>query len=228
MGRSIIGFRGGLGITLVVLLAAAVGYFWWSYTEKEREIARLRQAIEHLTASYPIARLVVVGQDEELPGEPTTHVRVTFLDDRGRRRGDPVEATLDGARVYFEALLVIFEDPLVQTGERRAMAFPTRLFTDVVPPREGRELSVLDERGVPVLYDRPEAPPGGLPLPEYRDVLRRFWDLANDPSEAAEYGIRVLQGQAVFTEYEIGRYYQIFVEADGGLVIRPELHWLED
>ncbi len=107
------------------------------------------------------------------------------------------------------------------------MAFPTRLFTEAVSPSEGYPLSPLDDRGVPQLYDRVQPPAGGLSLREYRDVLRRFWELANAPDEAAEYGIQVVQGQAVFTEYEVGRFYSIFVEADGGLTIRPELHWLE-
>ena len=74
---------------------------------------------------------------------------------------------------------------------------------------------------------RRRVPPGGLTLAQYREVLHRFWELANRPAEAAKYGIDVAQGQAVFTEYQVGRYYAIYVEADGGLTIRPELLWLE-
>lgn len=227
MKRSILGFRSVLALALIFALGIAGAVLWWKFTEREREIERLRQAIEHLTASYPVARLVVAGRDEIDPGRIATDVRVWFVDDQGRRVGDRQEVVLEGERVYFEALLIVFDDPLVESGHRRALAFPTRLFTEAVPPDEGHALHFLDDRGVPVAYDRTTPLPGGLPLPQYRDVLRRFWELANDPAEAADYGIDVLQGQAVFTEYEIGRIYSIFVEADGGLTIRPELHWLD-
>jgi hypothetical protein len=209
-----------------LILAGVAAVVWWEYTEREREIARLRQAIDNLKASYPVARVVVVGQLETENGETASRVRVVFLDDEGRRRGDPVEATLAGTRVYFEALMLIFDDPLVEAGERRAMAFPTRLFTEEVPPRDGVGLSVLNDQGVPITYARDEAP-GELAHGEYRDVLERFWELANDPDQASTYGISVLQGEAVFTDYQVGRYYQIFVEADGGLTIRPEFHWID-
>jgi hypothetical protein len=221
------GFRGTLALLLVAALAITGGLLWWWQTAQEREIERLRKAIEHLTASYPIARLVVVAQQELPDGLTRTTVRVWFIDEQGRRRGEPQEASLAGRRVYFEALLVVFQDPLVEAGQRRAMAFPTRLFTEEVPPSDGTLLDLLDERGVPLPYDRPDSPPGGLALSEYREILRRFWELANHPAAATRYGIQVLQGQAVFTEYQIGRYYSIHVEADGGLTIRPELLWLE-
>ncbi len=227
MKRPLFGFRTVLALGLLALLATAGGVLWWKHTEREREIRRLRQAIEHLTASYPIARLVVDDQQTDESGATLTSLRLSLVDEQGRRKGGPGAVELAGRRVYFEALLIVFDDPLVESGQRRAMAFPTRLYTESIPPSDGYALQVLDDRGVPSLYERSEAPPGGLSLSAYRDVLRRFWELANDPAQASSYGIDVLQGQAVFTEYEVGRFYTIFVEADGGLTIRPELHWLE-
>ena len=228
MKRPLLGFRGVLALALVALIVGVGGLWWWKSTELEREIVRLRQAVEHLTASYPIARLVVTEQFTSSAGSTRTLLRLWFVDDEGRRLGGPGEVSLTGKKVYFEALLITFEDPLVASGERRAMAFPTRLFTEATSPDRGFALEGLDERGVPTIYER-GAPPAssGLSPQAFREVLRRFWELANDPDEAAAYGIDVLQGQAVFTEYEIGRYYSIFVEADGGLTIRPELHWIE-
>jgi hypothetical protein len=224
--RPLLGFRAVLAIAVVLILLGVGAVVWWEYTEQEREIARLREAIGNLTASYPIARVVVLGQMEIDTGETVSNVRVVFLDEEGRRHGEPVEAALAGTRVYFEALLLIFGDQLVESGEQRAMAFPTRVFTEEVPPREGVELSVLNDRGVPVSYAQDE-PPGDLSAGEYREVLQRFWELANDPDQASALGISVLQGEAVFTEYQVGRYYQVFVEADGGLTIRPEFHWVD-
>jgi hypothetical protein len=226
MKRPLIGFRGILALLLVAGLAAVGVWLWWQHTERQREIERLRQAIGNLVASYPVAQLVVIDQQEAPTGVTRTNVRLWFVDDQGRHKGEAHEAVLAGRRVYFEALLITFDDPLVESGERRSMAFPTRLFTEEVPPGDGHSLDVLDEQGVPYPYDRPEPPPGGLTLAQYRGVMHRFWELANRPAEAAAYGIDVLQGQAVFTDYQVGRVYSIFVEADGGLTIRPELLWL--
>lgn len=228
MKRSLLGFRGVLALVLVALVVGVAGLWWWKSTELEREIVRLRQAVEHLTASYPIVRVVVTEQSVSATGSTQTLLRLWFVDEQGRRLGGPGEVSLVGEKVYFEALVIAFADPLVASGERRAMAFPTRLFTEATPPERGFALEALDERGVPTIYERGLPPStSGLSAQAFREVLRRFWELANAPDEAAAYGIDVLQGQAVFTEYEVGRYYSIFVEADGGLTIRPELHWIE-
>ncbi len=129
MKRPLFGFRATLALLLFAAVAGVGGVFWWKYTEKEREIGRLRQAIEHLTASYPIARLVVTGQEQAPPAAattggaptataaatttPTTHVRLWLVDDDGRRLDEAHETSLAGRRVYFEALLIVFDDPLV-------------------------------------------------------------------------------------------------------------------
>ena len=81
---------------------------------------------------------------------------------------------------------------------------------------------------MPTIYDRPERTPEDLSPATYRKILQRFWHYANHPDQAGRYGIKVLQGEAVFTEYQVKRYYSVFVEADGGLSIRPELIWWEE
>ncbi|KPL07880.1 hypothetical protein AMJ85_09245 [candidate division BRC1 bacterium SM23_51] len=228
MKRRLPGFRATLAIAALVLVALAGTIIWWNLRAQRREIARLRSAIRNLTASYPIARLVVLDQTADAEGRARTRVRLVFVDDQGRRCGDPIEATLEGSRIYFEALLMIFKDPLVERGERRSMAFPTRLFSEAIAPERGVALSVLDENGVPTIYDRPERTPEDLSPATYRKILQRFWHYANHPDQAGRYGIKVLQGEAVFTEYQVKRYYSVFVEADGGLSIRPELIWWEE
>lgn len=228
MKRRLVGFRATLAIAVLAIVALAGTIAWWNFRAQQREIARLRSAIRNLTASYPIARLVVLDQTADAEGPVQTRVRVVFVDDQGRRCGEPIEATLEGSRIYFEALLLIFKDPLVERGERRSMAFPTRLFSEAIAPEDGVALSILDKRGVPTIYAQPARTPEDLSPAAYEKILGRFWYYANHPDQAAGYGIDVLQGQAVFTEYQVKRYYSVFVEADGGLTIRPELIWWEE
>jgi len=219
----------GKFICAVAVIVVGVGtVVWWNFHAKQREIARLRSAIRNLTASYPIARLVVLEQNTDPEGRTQTRVRVLFVDDQGRRCGQPVETALQGTRIYFEALVMIFKDPLVEGGKRRSMAFPTRLFSEAVAPKRGFALSVLDEQGIPTIYASPTRTPGDLSPATYKKILQRFWHYANHPDQAARYGIDVLQGQAVFTDYQVKRYYTVFIEADAGLTIRPEFVWLEE
>jgi hypothetical protein len=228
MKRRILGWKSTAAIG--VALAAFVGgsLIWLNIHGKEREIARLRAAIENLTASYPIAHLLVLNQSTDEDGGTRTRVRVIFVDDQGRRTGEPVEAVLAGTRIRFEALLMIFEDPLVERGERRTMAFPTRIYSESVAPDKGVELAALDPEGVPTVFAPRNRSPRELAPAEYKKILARFWYYANHPDEAAEFGIDVQQGQAVFTEYDVKRYYTVYVETDAGLTIRPELIWWEE
>jgi hypothetical protein len=228
MARSMMSLRAKAAILASVVVASLGTYTWWQYSSTQREMQQLRTAVRNLEETYPIARIVVVEQVTSSGDQTQTHVRLTFVNSEGQRRGEPVEATLNGSRIYFEALLMIFQDRLVELGERRTMAFPTRLFTEVVPPKEGVRLSVLDEEDVPVIYEKPEDKLADVPLTQYRDVLRRFWKYANEPEEAARYGIKVLQGQAVFTDYQIRRYYTIRVKSNGGMEIVPENFWLDE
>jgi hypothetical protein len=228
MKRQWIGWRTILAAAAVLAGTGGGFYLWWNHHAQQREIARLRTAIQNLTASYPIARIVVLEQTADTEGSTQTHVRLIFVDEQGRRRGDPVETTLAGKRIYFEALLMIFGDEFVARGEKRTIAFPTRLYSEKVAPDEGTTLSILNDQGVPVIYDTPERKPDDLSDAAYRKILERFWYYANHPGQAEDYGIDVLQGEAVFTEYQVRRFYTIFVEADGGLHIRAELAWWEE
>jgi len=228
MARALFGVRAKAALVGALITVSLGAYTWWQYGATQREMALLRTAIQNLKSTYPLARIVVVDQTTVSGDQTKTRVRVVFVNEEGQRRGAPIETTLDGSMVYFEALLMIFHDPLVEKGERKTLAFPTRLFTEEVPPIKGEELDVLDEQGVPVVYEQPEDKLEGVTAETYRQILRRFWYYANHPEEADRYGIKVLQGQAVFTNYQLKRFYTISVEADGGLLISPEDFWLEE
>lgn len=221
-----LGFGRKIVLGLVVVAAGAGSIFWWKQTAQEREIKRLRQAIENLTATYPIARLVVEKETTDEAGVTRAHLRVTLVDDEGRECGAPTEAVIEGKRIYFEALVITFDERLVGEGKARAMAFPTRLFSERVAPEDGVALDVLNDEGVPILYDSHERDSGSLTADQYRRILKRFWYYANHVNEAESLGIKVIQGKAVFTKYELRRYYSVYMQANGSLDIVPEKFWL--
>ena len=72
--------------------------------------------------------------------------------------------------------------------------------------------------GVPAGYAGSERP-----LDFEKKLWERFWDLCTDPALAAEYGVRVAQGEAVYKPMKPGVLYELTVDADGGLnlVTRP-------
>ena len=53
-------------------------------------------AIENLSATYPIARLVVTEQTTAPDGTTQSQVRVIFVDEEGRQRGEDIETSLPG------------------------------------------------------------------------------------------------------------------------------------
>lgn len=205
---------------LCSVLAAVVG---WGLFLRERRIgdlardnSRMRDMISRLGTEFRVADVVVTEQTGPRGRNRRTSFRFTPYDPDGNALA-PRDFTIAGDVAYFDALVLKFEDRYVGEADvlrGRSLHVFRRLFGEFQAPADGFPLDGSSPDGVP------EALRVGAG--EYEaELWKNFWKYAADPEAAGAKGVRVAQGEAVYTRLEAGRTYRLTIEADGGLNIRP-------
>lgn len=211
---------------LVLALTTVGGVFAWrTATEHRRAIEELekkndeqRTAISRLVKSRRIAQAVVAKRWKDESGKTWSRVRFVEVDEAGAEIARR-EADIEGEVVHFDALVLKFEAEHVQSGDPlrgRSVLLFRRMYGEHMPPERGVGLDEAEEDGVPLAYrTRPAIPDGE------RALWARFWQLANDPDAAKREGVRVAQGEAVYTRMEEGMLYELTLDDAGGLNVKP-------
>ena len=89
-----------------------------------------------------------------------------------------------------------------------------RLFGEHQEPYQGYTLDQVESR--PNVYGR-----DGMVSDFEQQIWSEFWEFANDPTRAAEKGIRAAHGEAVATRLRPGQTYRVLLRASDGLTIQP-------
>lgn len=183
----------------------------------EAEVQALSVAMRLLKVDRRVARIEVTSR-EDTPEGPRTHFVFTELGPDGQALGEPRELSVEGTRVYLEALVIKFDDSYVEAGDflrGTSVCLFRRVFGERQRPDEG---AVLETSGsLPTAYGGDQNPD-----PFYAELWRHFWAYAEDPKAAREMGVRALHGEAPFIEARPGRRYRIVLRSSGGLSITPE------
>jgi hypothetical protein len=186
--------------------------------ELERQKRALESVVQRLKHTDRRAQVVVLERTEDPQGgPPTVKLRFVEVDPQGTPMGKEREFILRGEEVYFEALVIKFEDRYVEQGEAlrgKALLLFRRVFTNELKPDDGYP---LDERGMaPEVYAAQEAPAAFE-----RDLWARFWEYANDPAAARAKGVRALHGEALVVRPRKNMVYILELRQTGELTIRP-------
>jgi hypothetical protein len=221
---------------LLVAVAAASIYLSYELVVKPRQalqdqirqqqgaIVKLEQDNQRLEAYLKIlkhidrrARVEVLRQEKDQQGNLQTTIRFTEVDDAGKPINASREFTLPGQEVYFDTLVIKFDDHFVEQGDPikgAALMVFRRIFSSTMRAEDG---FVIDKDGqVPEVYAERHA------ASEFeKDLWRRFWDLANDEKLAKERGVRAIHGVAPYMLVEPGRVYEICLRSTGEVIITP-------
>lgn len=221
-----------LPLTLLILalamLASAMGGAWWHYrqvaasreleleqalVESARKQAALEAMIDRLSRHRRLAQIVVTDQKQGPAGLPAeTTLLMVELDDNEK----PVARhtfKLPGHVAFFDGLVVKFDHHAVATAHPlrgQTVVLLRRVYSEQMAPGSGFPIDPVDQP--PAGYAGPERP-----ADFERKLWERFWDLCTDPALAAEYGVRVAQGEAVYKPMRPGVLYELSVDAAGGL-----------
>jgi hypothetical protein len=193
--------RSFVGSVVLVAVAAASVYLSFELVVKPRRalqdqireqkgtILKLEQEKQRLEAYLKIlkhinrrARVEVLRQATDQQGSLQTTIRFTEVDDAGKPINVSRELTLPGQEVYFDTLVMKFDDHFIEQGDPvkgGALMVFRRIFSSTMRAEDG---FVIDTEGqVPEVYAERQA------TSEFeKDLWKRFWDLANDEKLARE------------------------------------------
>jgi hypothetical protein len=182
--------------------------------EAERKTEQLRQVVQRLNAERRVADVIVTEQSSAAGVTKTTLLFVEYA-----RDGSTLPAkrfTVDGDVAYVDAMVIKFDGKFVEENDPlrgRSIALFTRLYGEKQPPEKGFRID--DPNQIPDVYR------GGDPfvMDFERDLWKNFWKLADDESYRKEMGVRVAQGEAVYTRFQPDRLYTLTLESNGGINI---------
>ena len=222
----------------VVLVAVAAAVIYLAYelavkpqralqdqiSEQKETILKLEQEKQRLDAYLKIlkridrrARIEVLRQAKDRQGNLQTTIRFTEVDDTGKPANVSREMTLPGQEVYFDTLVIKFDDHFIEESDPfkgRALMLFRRIFSNTMRPEDG---FVIDMEGqAPEVYAEQQAPNAFE-----KDLWRRFWELANDEKLAKEHGVRAIHGDAPYMQLEPDRVYEVCLRSTGEVIITP-------
>ena len=213
-------------LVLCALVGGASGGYFGFYLpyhsrqrEQERRIETLQRVVERLTSERRIAQVAAVSRSiDPATGYPSLNLQFVEFDHAGRAM-PPRHFYVLGDVVYFDALVIKFENDYVAAGDAlrgRSIYLFRRVFGEKQAPETGEPIddSGFSGTGIPDVYRVAEAPSA------YEvELWSNFWRYANDPEAAKAAGVRVVQGEAVYTKILLERIYTLTIEADGGINI---------
>jgi len=183
----------------------------------------IERVLARMTEERVLADVVVLDQATDVSGSLWTTIRLHLKPHPG---GDDKPAiygpfTVQGDRVYFEALTLRFQDRFLEEADARrgrSLVLLTRVFGEKQRPEDG--FPVEDASVAVPHYYRLEDPEL---VPFERELWSRFWWYANHREQAGRDGVEVAWGQAPFTRADPRVLYEIVVDRRGNLVIRQKL-----
>jgi hypothetical protein len=221
-----------------VLVAAAAGSVYLAYElvivprralqdqirEQKDSIVKLEQEKQRLEGYLTIlkhidrrARVEVLRQAKDQQGNLQTTIRFTEIDSTGKPISVSRELTLPGQEVYFDTLVIKFDDHFIEQSDPlkgQALMLFRRIFSSTQRPEDG---FVIDMDGqAPEIYAERQAPSGFE-----KEIWKRFWELANDEKSAKEHGVRAIHGDAPYMRLEPDRVYEVLLRSTGEVIITP-------
>lgn len=178
--------------------------------ELERERSQLVDFAERLMASRRVAQVRVTRQVTGETGRPVNSLLWQEIGPSGVI-GEPLTLEVIGRLAYFEALVIKFMHRHVGDGDVQrgaSLVLFRRVFGDGQVP----DSVVLLDR-TPLAAAGESAETRAL----HGKLWDRFWDLVDDPREAARFGVRVAQIEAPAIPLRPGQVWEVALDAAGGL-----------
>jgi hypothetical protein len=185
--------------------------------QQQETIAKLDAYVKILKHIDRRARVEVLRQAKDSQGNLQTTIRFTETDSSGKPVSVSRELTLPGQDVYFDTLVIKFDDHFIEEGDPlkgQALMLFRRVFSSTMRAEDG---FVIDREGqAPEIYAERQAPSGFE-----KELWKRFWELANDEKLAKEHGVRAIHGDAPYMRLEPDRIYEISLRSTGEVIITP-------
>lgn len=199
-------------VAVVCVTVMAAGLWVYRWLEKDRI---LRQVIERLSADSRVAEVLVTKSEYD---EQSKRIKTTIKFLEYDASGQPLEPkyfSFLGNVIQFQALVIRFNDKLVETGDRlRGKSAYLFLKVFVLDGEKTQSFDITENYEIPAGYKIRHTES------EFeKDIWVRFWDYALKPEMRENTGIKNAQIEAPGSMFLPGTIYTIRIEHDGGLRI---------
>jgi hypothetical protein len=208
------------GLTVLASLFLVVQFGNFRVRELEQRVDQLQQErvrlidyARRLSESRRVAQVNILGQRADEQGRTVTSLRWQEVGERGLA-GQPQMRDVIGAQVYFEGMVLKFAPVHVGEGDPQrgaSLALFRRIFGDAQAAES-----------VPDLEAAARPPPSADPAARaFQERLwGLFWEFAEKPALAEQYGVRVAQIEAPAVRsslFATGQIWEVTLDAAGGL-----------
>jgi hypothetical protein len=219
-------------VVTTLLLAATAGLFLYQKHDATAEKLRaaekrnefLKNVVARLTSERRVADVIVTDQsiDAATGKQKTTLLFVEYARD-GSTTLPPKSFTIDGNVAHLDALVVKFAGRFVEDNDPlkgHSVALFTRLYGESQAPENAFPIDAPN--GIPDVYRSPDASVNAEQSSFERELWNNFWRLADDAGYRTSMGVRVAQGEGVWSPFLPERLYTVSIESDGGLNLVSE------
>jgi len=206
-----------IAIAIVVLIAGAGLLIWKHHFNKNieqllKENKELQTAITNLKTERQIGYAKVISQTS---GEGKVITKLKFVETDRKDMLNRVlekEYEIEGDVIYFDALVVKFDEQLVMDGKEKAMYLWRRVYSDKMRPEDG--FAIETEGAEPKRYADICSK---LNFKDKELFWKEIWKLADDTQSLAEYGISAIYGNVVYRKVKPGLVYVFKISSMGSL-----------
>ncbi|GAB4310569.1 MAG: hypothetical protein Kow0059_00060 [Candidatus Sumerlaeia bacterium] len=210
--RWLIGLLLAAGAAGVLLGLSTTFFSTMTIVDLIRENKKLQSALSNLTAEHQIGYAKVLSQDYR---DGRLFTRLLFVQ---TDRTDPSrrilerEYEIEGDVVYFDALIVKFQNQAVADGKERALYLWRRVYGETQSPSSGFPIETPGD--APRRYADISA---RLSLKESRLFWQEIWELSNDPTRLEKIGVSAIFGNVVYKKLRPGLIYVFKISPTGAL-----------
>ncbi|MGJ8638010.1 MAG: hypothetical protein ACSHYA_01335 [Opitutaceae bacterium] len=161
----------------------------------------LNKAIQNLTAEEQIGYATLQSQTHDASGQLQSTIR--FVQTAAGKPKEIVSEqlfTIIGDIIHFDALIVKFTNEYVQDGKGRSLYLWRRVYGESNSPATGDLIEIPGEAP-----ERYHAVTKSLRMRDSDIFWEAIWELANDPEQLSEYGIKAVFGNAIYTKMQEGQ-----------------------
>ena len=181
-------------------------------------IKELQTIVKNLSRSETVAK-VTLENVKVIPGRktPVRLYKVEVLSAAGETVSSQ-NVELEGAEFVIDCININFDYSQIASGEKSNLAYPYRVYSELVPAAEGIQLECMfNEDGIPFTFCLEQNDIYGINEDAFYARLAELMDVIKDDDLSREMGIRSTVGNAPRLRMKTGDVYYIDVEQTGGI-----------
>jgi hypothetical protein len=186
--------------------------------QANERIKELQTIVKNLSRSETVAK-VTLKSVKSIPGRktPVRLYSVEVLSAAGETVSTQ-NVELEGSEFVIDCININFDYSQIASGEKSNLAYPYRVYSELVPAAEGIPLECMfNEDGIPFIFCLEQDEIYGIKEDAFYSRLAELMGVIGDDDLSREMGIRSTVGNAPRLRMNVGDVYFIDVEQTGGI-----------